>query len=157
MRIWIDADACPRMAKEAVYKAAFRWKIPTVLVANQGMVVPRANLVSLVVVGKGIDEADHHIVDNSLAGDLVITADIPLADRLVEKCVVAIDPRGNVFTPANVKEALATRNLMQELRESGMTDTGGPAPITDKDRERFINALERELVRLQKKKKGGSA
>lgn len=149
MRIWIDADACPRTAREAVYKAAFRLKVPVVLVANRGLGVPRAELVSLVVVGGSIDEADRYITEHSLSGDLVITADIPLADQLVGKGVVAIDPRGYVFTPSNVKEALATRNLMQDLRESGQAEGAGPAPIGPKDRQRFANALERELVRLR--------
>ena len=150
MKIWIDADACPRMTKETVFKAAFRLKVPLVLVANRGMEVPRGALVSLVVVGKEIDEADRHIARHSAPGDLVVTADIPLAALLVDRGVVAIDPRGRVFTTDNVKEALATRNLMHDLRESGIQE-GGPAPLGPRDREQFANALNRELTKLQRR------
>jgi hypothetical protein len=150
MKIWIDADACPRMAKELVFKAAFRLKVPAVLVANSGMALPRGTLVSLVIVDKQIDSADRHIVQHSVPSDLVITADIPLAALLVDRGVAAIDPRGRVFSSDNVKEALATRNLMQDLRESGI-DGGGPAPLGPKDREKFANALHRELTRLQRR------
>lgn len=149
MKIWIDADACPRMAKEVVFKAAFRLQVPTILVANRDVAPPRAALVSLVVVGREIDAADRHIAAHSGAGDVVVTADIPLAATLVDRGVVAIDPRGRVFTPANVKEALATRNLMQDLRDSGVMD-GGPPPLGAKDKERFANALDRELTRLRR-------
>jgi len=147
MKIWIDADACPRMTKETVFKAAFRLKVAVELVANRGMEVPRAALVTLVVVGKEVDEADRHIAEHSAAGDLVITADIPLASKLVDQGVVAIDPRGRVFTTGNVKEALATRDLMHDLRESGIQG-GGPAPLGPRDRELFANALNRELTKL---------
>ena len=149
MRIWIDADACPKMIKEFVFKVSHRLKVPVVLVANSGMHVPRSNLVSLVVVGKGIDEADHHILENCALGDLVVTADIPLASSLIDKGVVAINPRGTVYTPDNVKEALATRNLMQDLREEG-TLTGGPPPFGPRDREQFANGIDRELTRLRR-------
>lgn len=147
MRIWIDADACPKMIKEFVYKVSRRLEIPVVMVANSGIPVPRSNLVSLVVVGKGMDEADHHILENCAVGDLVVTADIPLASSLIDKGVVAINPRGAVYTPDNVKEALATRDLMQGLREEG-TMTGGPPPLGPRDREKFANAIDRELTML---------
>lgn len=149
MRIWIDADACPKMIKDFVYKVSARLKVPVVLAANSGMQVPRSNLVSLVVVGKSMDEADHYILENCAAGDLVVTADLPLASSLIDKSVVAINPRGTVYTPDNVKEALATRNLMQDLREEG-TMSGGPAPLGPRDRENFANAIDRELTRLRK-------
>ena len=149
MRIWIDADACPKMIKEFVYKVSHRLKVPVVLVANSGMQVPRSSLVSLVVVGKELDEADHHILENCAVGDLVVTADIPLASSLIDKAVVAINPRGTIYTPDNVKEALATRNLMQDLRDEG-TMTGGPPPLGPRDREKFANAMDRELTRLQR-------
>ncbi len=147
MRIWIDADACPKMIKDFIFKVSGRLKVPVVLVANSGLHVPRSLLVSLVVVGKGVDEADQHILENSSVGDLVVTADIPLASSLVDKGVVAINPRGTVYTPGNVKEALATRNLLHDLREEG-TMTGGPPPLGPKDREKFANAIDRELTRL---------
>ncbi|MBI3994121.1 MAG: YaiI/YqxD family protein [Candidatus Lambdaproteobacteria bacterium] len=149
MRIWIDADACPKMIKEFVYKVSRRLQVPVVLVANSAMHVPRSNLVSLVVVGDALDAADHHILQHCVAGDLVVTADIPLASSLIDKGVVAINPRGMVYTQDNVKEALATRNLMQELREAG-TMSGGPAPLGPQDRERFANALDRELTRQRR-------
>ncbi len=149
MRIWIDADACPRMIKDFVYKVSRRLKVPVILVANSGMQVPRSNLVSLVVVGKEIDEADHHILENCALGDLVVTADIPLASLLIDKGVVTINPRGTVYTSDDVKEALATRNLMQDLREEG-TMSGGPPPLGSRDKEKFANAIDRELTRLQR-------
>lgn len=149
MRIWIDADACPKMIKEFVFKVSRRLKIPVVLVANSGLHIPRSNLVSLVVVGKEIDAADRHILEHSTEGDLVVTADIPLASSLIDKGVAAINPRGMVYTPDNVKEALATRNLMQDLREEG-TMPGGPPPLGPRDREVFANAIDRELTRLQR-------
>ena len=147
MKIWIDADACPKMIKEFVFKISRRLKIPVVLVANSAIHVPRSNLVSLVVVGKGIDEADRHILEACAVGDLAVTADIPLASSLVDKGVVAIDPRGGVYTPDNVKEALATRNLMHGLREEG-TMQGGSPPLGPRDREKFANAMDRELTRI---------
>lgn len=148
MKVWIDADACPKMIKEFVFKVAGRLQLPVTLVANSGMFVPRSNWVSLVVVDKGVDEADRHIVENSAPGDLVVTADIPLAASLVAKGVAAINPRGTVYSTDNVHEALATRNLMHDLREEG-TITGGPPPLGPKDREKFANAIDRELTRLR--------
>ncbi|MCZ6553372.1 MAG: YaiI/YqxD family protein [SAR324 cluster bacterium] len=149
MRIWIDADACPKMIKDFVFKVSHRLQVPVVLVANSGIHVPRSNRVSLVVVGKAIDEADRHILKNCAGGDLVVTADIPLASSLVDKGVVAINPRGTVYTTDNVKEALATRDLTQELREEGIM-SGGPPPLGPKDREKFANAIDRELTQLQR-------
>ena len=149
MRIWIDADACPKMIKDFVFKVSHRLQVPVILVANSGIHVPRSNRVSLVVVGKAIDEADRHILKNCAGGDLVVTADIPLASSLVDKGVVAIDPRGKVYTADNVKEALATRNLTQELREEGIM-SGGPPPLGPRDREKFANAIDRELTQLQR-------
>ncbi|MCZ6749729.1 MAG: YaiI/YqxD family protein [SAR324 cluster bacterium] len=149
MRIWIDADACPKMIKDFVFKVSHRLQVPVILVANSGIHVPRSNRVSLVVVGKAIDEADRHILKNCAAGDLVVTADIPLASSLVDKGVVAINPRGTVYTTDNVKEALATRDLTQELREEGIM-SGGPPPLGPRDREKFANAIDRELTQLQR-------
>lgn len=147
MQIWIDGDACPRPVKAQVFKTAQRLKVAAVLVANSGMAMPRSPLLRQVVVGGGIDEADRYITQHSAAGDLVVSADIPLAAKLVDRGASVIDPRGKVYNAANVKEALATRNLMQDLRESGL-DAGGPAAFSEKDRERFANALDRELTRL---------
>jgi len=157
MKIWVDADACPKPVKEFIFKASLRLKAPVVLVANSPMHTPRSPLVTMVVVGKGIDEADHYILANSTAEDLVVTADIPLAAALVDKGVMTLNSTGAVYTPDNVKEALATRDLMQGLRESGVME-GGPPPFGPKDRERFINAFDRELTRLNRRREraGGS-
>jgi uncharacterized protein len=149
MKIWIDADACPKLVKEFLYKASARLKVPATLVANSAMFVPRSPLLKLEVVGNRIDEADQFIVQHGEPGDLAVTADIPLASMLVDKGIAVVDPRGVVYTPANVKEALATRNLMQELRESGL-DQGGPPPLAQKDIARFANAFDREITRLLK-------
>ena len=149
MRIWIDADACPKMIKDFVFKVSGRLKIPVIRVANSGIHVTRPDLVSRVVVGTGVDEGDHPTLENCSVGDLVVTADIPLASSLIDKGVVAINPRGTVYTTDNVKEALATRNLMQDLREEG-TMSGGPPPLGPRDREKFANAIDRELTRLQR-------
>jgi uncharacterized protein len=149
MTLWIDADACPKIVKEFLFKAAVRLNMRTVLVANSGMFLPRSPLFRMQVVGREIDAADHYIRDNSAPDDLVITADIPLAASLVDKQVTVIDPRGTVYTPGNVKEALATRNLMQDLRESGLQQ-GGPPPLGSNDKVRFANAFDREVTRLKR-------
>jgi hypothetical protein len=155
-RLWIDADACPRIVKEVMFRTSTRLQLPLTLVANSALTTPRSRLVNLVTVGGEIDAADRHIAQHAAPGDVVVTADIPLASLLVERGIVAIDPRGTVYSPANVKEALATRNLMQDLREAGLTG-GGPAPLGAKDRERFANALDRELTRLRRRAKVSAA
>lgn len=147
MRIWIDADACPRGIKDFLFKAALRLGVPATLVANSGMFVPRSPLIRLVVVGGGIDEADRYIREHSAAGDLAVSADIPLAAALVDRGVTVIDPRGTVYSANNVKEALATRNLMHDLRESGQ-QTRGPPPLGPNDQARFANAFDREATKL---------
>ena len=151
MRIWIDADACPKPVKAFVFKACRRLQVPATLVANSSMEIPRSPLFNLVVVGRALDEADRYIAAHCAVGDLVVTADIPLAAILVDQGVVTLDPRGKVFNPDNVKEALATRNLMQELRESGVM-AGGPRPLGNADHTRFINAFDREITRLQRQR-----
>ena len=149
MIVWVDADACPRAVKEAIFKACRRLQLRVTLVANSGIAVPRSPLVSLALVGNAIDAADRHILEHCARGDLVITADIPLAAAVVDMGGAAINPNGTVYSPANVKEALASRNLLQELRESGIMH-GGAAPFGAKERERFANALDRELTRLRR-------
>ena len=151
MRIWIDADACPRPVRQFVFKACRRLEVPATLVANSGQDLPRSPLFSAVVVGKGVDAADHHILEQSAVGDLVVTADIPLAAELVRKGVAAVDPRGRVYTPDNVSEALATRNLMAELREQGVMQ-GGPPPRGTNDQVQFANAFDREVTRLLRRR-----
>lgn len=145
-KIWIDADACPKMVKEVVFKAAFRLKVPVCLVANSYMAIPRGSesLITSVQVEKGADVADFYIVEHAKVGDLVITADIPLAALVVEKGAMALNPRGELYTEENVRERLSVRDFMQELRDSGV-DTGGPAPFGPKDKEKFANAFNREI------------
>jgi uncharacterized protein YaiI (UPF0178 family) len=147
VKIWVDADACPGAVREVLLRASQRLKLPIVFVANRAQALPRSELVSTVQVGAGLDVADQHIADHAQRGDLVMTQDIPLAAQLVPKGVVAIDPRGEVFTEENIDERLSVRNFMQELRESGVT-TGGPSGFTDRDKQQFASALDRELTRL---------
>ncbi|MBF0313789.1 MAG: YaiI/YqxD family protein [Oligoflexia bacterium] len=149
MKIWTDADACPKIVKELIFKTAFRLNLSVILVANSHMAIPLSPLISLVVVKKQIDEADHYILEHVEVGDLVVTADIPLASALVAKGVVVLNPRGNVYSEDNVGEALATRNLLQELRDGGLIQ-GGPAPLNVNDKVKFANALDKELTKLIK-------
>lgn len=148
MKIWLDADACPRGAKELLYRAAKRDRLELILVANQEMSIPKSPWIRLVLVEQGFDVADAHIVDRVTDGDLVITADIPLAAQVVDKGALAIDPRGTVYDHDNVKEKLATRNLLAALRDEGMLG-GGPPPYTASDRHRFASALNVTLQRLK--------
>jgi uncharacterized protein YaiI (UPF0178 family) len=149
LRIWIDADACPRPVKEVVFKNSFRLKVPVTLVANSYMNVPLDPLIQFIQVDKGADVADFYIVEHVNEGDLVITADIPLADLVVKKDAIAINPRGEEYNEENISERLSMRNFMQDLRDSGM-DTGGPPPYGPKDKEKFANSLNRLLTRLLK-------
>jgi uncharacterized protein len=149
MKIWIDADACPKIVKEVIFKASFRLRIPVCLVANSYMAVPQGGLVSSIQVDKGADVADFYIVENVTEGELVITADIPLASLVVEKGAIAINPRGEPYTEENISERLSMRDFMQGLRDSGV-DTGGPAPFGPKDKEHFANSLNRILTQMMK-------
>lgn len=147
MKIWIDADACPRVVKEIVFRASERLKVPVCLVANTDLSRAHTALVTSVRVKAGFDVADDYIAENAGACDLVITADIPLAARVVEKGGVALDPRGELYTEENVGERLSYRNLMAELRSDGML-VGGPAQLGLTDRNRFASALDRLLTRM---------
>ncbi len=147
MKIWIDADACPRVVKEIVFRAAERLQVKVFLVANQGLAKHHSRLVSSVIVPGGFDEADKHIAEHASPVDLVITADIPLAAKVVEKGGVALDPRGELYTGENVGERLSLRDLMQGLRDEGLVQ-GGPAPFGPADRQRFASALDRTLTRM---------
>jgi uncharacterized protein YaiI (UPF0178 family) len=153
MKIWIDADAAPRDVKEIVFRAALRLKIETILVANSMLSPPGRNpYVSSVLVPGGPDVADTHIVEHAAPGDLAITADVPLAARLVAKQVRVLDPRGEEYGAHNIGERLAVRNLMDHLRGSGAVTGGGPAPYTTKDRHAFATKLDQVLTRLVKQK-----
>ena len=145
MQIWVDADACPGEIKDLLFRAAKRTKTKVTLVANQVMRTPRSEFVASLLVPAGMNVADRRIVELVQPGDLVITADIPLAAQVVAKGGQALDPRGELYTEANVGERLAVRNLLDELRGGGQI-TGGPANFTAKDRQAFANQLDRWLT-----------
>jgi hypothetical protein len=149
LKIWIDADACPRAVKEIIFKASLRLNISVCLVANSYMTVPPGPLITFIQVGKGTDIADLYIFTQVNANDLVITADIPLAALVVEKGASAINPRGELYTEENARERLSMRDFMQNLRDNGV-DTGGPPPFGPKDKERFANSIDRILAKLMK-------
>ena len=149
MRIWVDGDACPGVIKDILFRAALRTKIPLTLVANQPMHIPRSDLISILTVPSGLNVADQKIVELLDPGDLVITADIPLAAHVVNKGGAALDPRGELYTDENIGERLTMRNLMDELRGGGMVG-GGPAPFSGNDRQAFANQLDRILAKLRR-------
>ncbi len=149
MQIWIDGDACPVEIKELLYRAAVRVKVKLTLVANQTIRIPRSEFISLLTVPSGLNVADKQIVELLSPGDLVVTADIPLAAHVVQKGGIAIDPRGDVFTEANIGERITMRNLMDELRGSDLV-MGGPAPYGPKDKQAFANQLDRILAKRPK-------
>ncbi len=145
MRIWVDADACPSVIKEILFRAAERAGVKMTLVANQPLRVPPSRHVNAVQVPAGLDEADKRIAGAVETGDLVITADIPLAADVVAKGALALNPRGELYTTDNIRARLGLRNHMDELRGMGVT-TGGPSPLSKSDRQAFANQLDRLLV-----------
>lgn len=149
MRIWVDADACPVVIKDVLFKTAMRRGVQLTLVANTRLAIPASPLIDMVRVGNNFNEADDEIARLAQAGDLVVTADIPLADRIVDKGATGLNPRGELYTPDNVKGLLRMRNLMEELRGAGMAP-GGPAPIGPRDKQEFTNQLDRFLTRSEK-------
>ncbi len=151
MRIWIDADASPRDVKEIVFRASKRLGVPVVLVANQSVGPTSGSLITVVVVAEGANMADRYIVDNSESGDLVITADIPLAAQLVEKRVWVVDPRGEVYDENNVAGRLAARDFLDAARGAGM-ELSGPPPYSVQDRNAFAAAFDRTLTRALRKR-----
>lgn len=146
--LWIDGDAAPRACKEIIYKAATRTSTQVVIVANRYQVVPRLNVIRFQQVGSGMDVADDYIAEHCQPGDLVITTDIPLAARVIDAGGEVIQFRGEMLTEENVRERLAVRDFMDELRSSGVM-TGGPAQYGQKDKQRFANALDRWLARAK--------
>jgi uncharacterized protein YaiI (UPF0178 family) len=146
MQIWVDADACPQVIKEILYRAADRAQVLTTLVANTALRTPTSNFIRTVRVAKGFDVADDRIVEQVQRGDLVITADIPLAAAIIERGGHALDPRGELYSEDNVRERLAIRNLMQSLRSNGEL-VDGPAPFGPRERRLFANHLDRLLTR----------
>lgn len=144
MQIWVDADACPAVIKEIIFKAAKRTETAVTLVANHTMAIAGSPYIRFVQVPKGFDVADNHIVQALSAGDLVITADIPLAAEVIAKGGLALNPRGELYTESNIKARLTMRDFMENLRSSGI-QTGGPASFNQADRQAFANQLDRWL------------
>ncbi len=146
MKIWVDADACPIVIKEILFKAAERTQIQLTLVANQYIRTPPSKFLSSLQVSSGFDVADDEIVKRCSAGDLVITSDIPLADEVIEKGGAALSPRGELFTKENIKPRLNIRDFMDTMRSSGV-NSGGPPPLNQSDRQAFANHLDKILTR----------
>jgi uncharacterized protein len=146
MNIWVDADACPVVIKEILFRAAERTRVQTTLVANQPVRVPASRHIKMLQVGSGFDVADDEIVRRVVAGDLVITADIPLAAEVIEKGGHALNPRGEMYTSENIKSRLTMRDFMDTLRSSGI-NTGGPPALNQNDRKAFADELDRFLAK----------
>lgn len=151
MKMWVDADACPSVIKEILFRAAERAQVPLILVSNQPLRIPASRLVRVIQVASGFDVADNRIVQELQSGDLVITADIPLAAAVIEKGGHALNPRGELYTEDNIRERLTMRDFMDELRGTGVV-TGGPAPLSQRDRQAFANELDRFLSRHAKER-----
>jgi len=144
VNIWVDADACPAVIKDILYRAAQRVRQPLTLVANQMLRTPPSSLIRAVQVPQGFDVADNYIVEHASIGDLVITADIPLASEALRKGALVLSPRGECYTADSISERLTMRDMMEELRSAGV-DTGGPAAFSQADRRAFANALDKLL------------
>lgn len=147
MKIWVDADACPVVIKDILFRAAERTGIEMILIANQAVRVPPSRYISFIRVASGFDAADNEIVKRLEAGDLVITSDIPLAADVIEKGGQALSPRGEMYTTENIRSRLNIRDFMDSLRGSGI-DTGGPPALTQTDRKAFADHLDRLLAKF---------
>jgi Uncharacterized protein conserved in bacteria len=145
MVIWVDADACPNVIKEILFRAAERMQIAVTLVANQYLRVPPSRFIRAMVVPKGFDVADNEIVRLCEPGDLVITADIPLAAEVLEKGAAALNPRGERYSNATIRERLTMRDFMDTMRASGV-QTGGPNSLNQRDRQQFAAELDKWLL-----------
>jgi uncharacterized protein YaiI (UPF0178 family) len=150
MRIFIDADACP--VKDEIYKVAARYGLKTVVVSNSFIAIPPSPLIERQIVEAGPDVADDWIADQSEPGDIVVTNDIPLADRVLKKAAAAIAPNGRPFTPDSIGQALAQRSIMEHIRSTGEI-TGGPRPFDRSDRSRFLQALDEAVNRERRKRR----
>ncbi|MCK5917311.1 MAG: YaiI/YqxD family protein, partial [Cocleimonas sp.] len=148
-KIWVDADACPVVIKEILFRVANRTKIVVTLVANQYIRTPPSAYIKFIQVAAGFDVADNEIVQRVESGDIVITGDIPLASEVIEKDALAINPRGELYSKENIKARLNMRDFMETLRSSGV-NTGGPPPLNQTDRQNFANQLDRLLVKCAK-------
>jgi uncharacterized protein YaiI (UPF0178 family) len=149
MKIWVDADACPAVIKDILYRAANRAQVPLTLIANQMLRVPPSPWIRALQVPAGFDVADQRIAQEAQPGDLVITADVPLAAEVVARGVTVLDPRGELLDTSNIQARLTLRNFMEGLRSSGV-ETGGPAAFSAADRQAFANQLDRLLARRPK-------
>jgi len=149
MSIWVDADACPNTVKEILFRAAHRTATQLTLVANQSLRVPASPYIQSVQVEQGFDVADHYIAQHAEKNDIVITADIPLAADIVEKGAHAINPRGELYTPENIRQRLTMRNFMEEMRNAGQA-SGGPPPLNKSNIQHFANTLDRLLTKFNK-------
>ncbi len=147
MNILVDADACPNQVKDIIFRASIRLKIQTICYANHAITIPRSPFIKRVQVLGGFDVADQKIIDVSQPGDLVITADIPLAAAVIQKGAHALNPRGEMYTKDNIHERLAVRNIMDGLRGAGQI-TGGSPPLNKQDQQAFANALDRFLMKV---------
>ena len=150
MKIWVDADACPVVIKDILFKAADRVGILVTLIANKSMQIPSSPNIKFVLVSSGLDVADNEIIKKLDADDLVITADIPLAAEVIEKGGIALNPRGELYTTDNIKARLSMRDFMYTLRSSGV-QTGGPSALNKNDRQTFANNLDKLLTKYIKK------
>jgi uncharacterized protein YaiI (UPF0178 family) len=146
LKIWVDADACPVVIKDILFKAAERTEVQLTLVANQQIHVPPSRFIKSIQVASGFDVADNEIVERAAAGDLVITSDIPLASDVIDKGALALSPRGEMYTRENIKARLNIWDFMDTLRGSGI-DTGGPPEFNQNDRKAFADHLDRQLAR----------
>jgi uncharacterized protein YaiI (UPF0178 family) len=151
MKIWVDADACPVVIKEILFKAADRTKIAITLVANHYIRIPPSPFISFMQVSSGFDVADDEIVKRIDANDLVITSDIPLADEVIDKGGIALSPRGELYTKENIKSRLNIRDFMDTMRASGV-HTGGPPALNQTDRQNFANHLDRIITQFKQSK-----
>ncbi len=147
MKVWIDADACPKPVKEIIFKAAMKRQIKSIMVANQIIPHPKSPFIQMIKVNSGFDVADNYIVQEVTTGDIVITADIPLADLVVKKGAYALEPRGNLLSEDTIAERVATRNLMEGLRSTGEI-SGGPKAYSAKDAQYFANSFDKLLTQL---------
>ncbi len=146
MHIWVDADACPNPIKDILFRAAQRCKVPLTLVANHHLSIPKSPLIKFQQVESGFDVADNYIAQRVNPGDIVVTQDIPLAAEVIEKNTEVISPRGEHYTKANIRQRLAMRNLMEELRSIGEV-SGGPSSMGKLERQQFANVLDRLLAK----------
>ena len=146
MNIWVDADACPKVIKEILYRAANRTEVMVTLVANQPLSVPQSKYIRAIQVSSGFDVADDEIAQRAEPGDLVVTSDIPLADEVITNGALALSPRGELFNKGNIKARLNMRDFLDTMRSSGI-QTGGPPALSQADRMKFANGLDRILAK----------